>query len=217
MPKTLGLLGRKLGMTRLYDEHGRSIPVTVIEAGPCTVLQKKTKAKEGYDAIQVGYREKKASRVNRPMAGHCQKAGCAGFYHIREFRVEDPDAYEIGQRLTVSEIFEVGAKVDVSGRTKGRGFQGVVKRHGFRGGRATHGSMFHRAPGSIGCSAWPSRVIKGKKLPGHMGTNLVTQKNLTIVDIRPEENLILVQGAVPGAKNGLLQIYTKPAAQPVKE
>ena len=209
MPKTTGILGRKLGMTRLYNEYGRSIPVTVIEAGPCVVLQKKTKAKEGYDAIQVGFLEKKASRLNKPEAGHFKRSGGRGFYHVREFRVQDPEAYELGQEIRVEDVFNVGEKVDITGKAKGRGFQGVVKRHGFGGGKASHGSGFQRAPGSIGCSAYPGRVIKGKKLPGRMGNNTVTQKNLTVVDIRGEENILLVEGAVPGAKNGLLKIYTK--------
>jgi len=196
-------------MTRVYNEHGRSIPVTVIEAGPCTVLQKKTTDHEGYNAIQVGFLEKKTSRVNRPEAGHFKRSGAEGYYHVSEFRVPDPEAYELGQKLTVKEVLNIGDQVDVSGKAKGRGFQGVVKRHGFAGGRATHGSMFHRAPGSIGCSAWPSRVIKGKKLPGHMGNNLITQKNLKVIDIREDDNILLVQGAVPGAKNGLIKIFTK--------
>lgn len=209
MPKTMGILGRKIGMTRVYDSNGRSIPVTVIEAGPCTVLQKKSTGTEGYDAIQVGFGEKKAARVNHPQAGHCKRSGTAGFYHIREFRVQNPDDYELGQQITLKELIRIGDKIDISGKSKGRGFQGVVKRHGFAGGRATHGSMFHRAPGSIGCSAWPSRVVKGKKLPGQMGNNLVTQKNLTVVDVRDEENILLVRGAVPGARNGVVSIYTK--------
>ena len=209
MPKTQGILGRKIGMTRVYNEHGRSIPVTVIEAGPCTILQKKTEAKEGYNAIQVGFLEKKQSRLNKPEAGHFKRSGGKGFYHVREFRVSDPDAYELGQQIMVSELLKIGDKVDITGRGKGRGFQGVMKRHGFGGGKASHGSGFHRAPGSIGCSAWPGRVIKGKKLPGRMGNNKVTQKNLTVVDIREEENILLVEGAVPGAKNGLLSIYTR--------
>ncbi len=209
MPKTIGILGKKVGMTRVYNEHGRSIPVTVIEAGPCTVLQKKTEDHEGYNAIQVGFMEKKASRLNKPDAGHFKRSGTSGFYHVSEFRVSDPESYELGQQLTVKEVLNVGDKIDVSGKTKGRGFQGVIKRHGFAGGRATHGSMFHRAPGSIGCSAWPSRVIKGKKMPGQMGNNLVTQKNLTVIDIREDDNILLVQGAVPGSKNGLIKIFTK--------
>ena len=211
MPKTNGILGRKVGMTRVYDEHGRSIPVTVIEAGPCTILQKKTIAKEGYNAIQVGFLEKKESRINKPQSGHFKRSGGKGFYHIREFRVSDPESYDLGQQVTITDILKVGDKIDISGRAKGRGYQGVMKRHGFAGGKASHGSGFHRAPGSIGCSAYPGRVIKGKKLPGQMGNNLVTQKNLTIIDIRNEDNILLVEGAVPGAKNGLLSIYTKDA------
>ncbi|RUM36634.1 MAG: 50S ribosomal protein L3 [Desulfobulbus sp.] len=209
MPKKNGILGRKLGMTRVYNDLGRSIPVTVIEAGPCTVLQKKTAVKEGYNAIQVGFLEKKNQRLNKPEAGHFKRSGGTGFYHIREFRVEDPEAYELGQQITLSEVLKIGDKVDIAGKSKGRGFQGVVKRHGFGGGKASHGSGFHRAPGSIGCSAYPGRVVRGKKMPGHMGTDLKTLKNLTIVDIREEENILLVQGAVPGAKNGLVSIYTK--------
>ncbi len=211
MPKTNGILGRKVGMTRVYNEHGRSIPVTVIEAGPCTVLQKKTIAKEGYNAIQVGFLEKKETRINKPQSGHFKRSGGKGFYYVREFRVNDPESFDLGQRLTIMDILQVGDKVDISGKVKGRGFQGVMKRYGFAGGKASHGSGFHRAPGSIGCSAYPGRVIKGKKLPGQMGNNLVTQKNLTIVDIRNEDNILLVEGAVPGAKNGLLSIFTKEA------
>ncbi len=199
-------------MTRVYNELGRSIPVTVIEAGPCTVLQKKTVDKEGYNAIQVGFLEKKQSRLNKPEAGHFKRSGGTGYYHVREFRVEDPDSYELGQQITVGEVLKIGDKVDVSGRSKGRGFQGVVKRYGFGGGKASHGSGFHRAPGSIGCSAYPGRVVKGKKMPGRMGMDLKTLKNLTIVDIREEDNILLVQGAVPGAKDGLISIYTKALA-----
>lgn len=209
MPNTKGILGRKIGMTRVYDENGRSIPVTVIEAGPCTILQKKTIDKEGYSAIQVGFREKKESRLNKPEAGHFRRSGGVGFYHIKEFRVTDPEVYEVGQRITLSEILSTGDLVDISGKSKGRGFQGVVKRHGFSGGRKTHGSNFHRAPGSIGCSAWPSRVLKGKKLPGRMGNELVTLKNMKVIDVRVEENVLLVRGTVPGAKNGLLNIFSK--------
>jgi large subunit ribosomal protein L3 len=209
MPTTVGLLGRKIGMTRVYDEFGKIVPVTVIEAGPCKILQKKTVQKEGYNAIQLGFAEKKLSRVNKPLAGHFKRSGGECFYHIKEFRIEDPSAWELGQEVRANMLLKVGDKIDVTGHSKGCGFQGVVKRHGFRGGRDTHGSMFHRAPGSIGASAWPSRVIKGKKLPGHMGTNQVTQKNLIVIDIRDDENLILVRGAVPGAENGILQIFTR--------
>ena len=208
MPKTMGLLGKKIGMTRIYSEMGRAIPVTVIEAGPCVVLQKKTEGKEGYNAIQVGFDSKKESRLSKPQTGHVKATGKGGFYHIKEFRVTDPEAYELGQEIQLAGLIKIGDKVNISGHSKGRGFQGVVKRHGFKGGRKTHGSMFHRRPGSIGSSAWPSRVIKGKKLPGHMGTDLVTKKNLTVVDVRADENILLVKGSVPGAKQGLLRIYT---------
>jgi large subunit ribosomal protein L3 len=209
MPNTIGLLGKKIGMTRIYSEAGQAIPVTVIQAGPCVVLQKKTETKEGYNAIQVGFDPKKESRLSKPQAGRFKAAGKGGFYHVKEFRVTDPDAYELGQEIQLAELVKIGDQVHISGRSKGRGFQGVVKRHGFKGGRKTHGSMFHRRPGSIGSSAWPSRVVKGKKLPGHMGTDLLTKKNLTVVDIRADENILLVRGSVPGAKQGLLQIYTK--------
>jgi len=209
MPKKIGLLGKKIGMTRVYSEEGRAVPVTVIEAGPCVVLQKKSLHKEGYNAVQVGFQPKKQARLNKPISGHCKAADKGGFYHIKEFRVTDPDTFEIGQDITLADLFEIGDLVNISGKTKGRGFQGVIKRHGFSGGRKTHGSMFHRRPGSIGCSAWPSRVVKGKKLPGQMGTNLITKKNAVVVDIRPEENILLVKGSVPGSKQGLLQIYVK--------
>ena len=209
MPKTLGILGKKVGMTRVYDELGFAIPVTVIEAGPCMVLQVKTVEGEGYNAIQLGFDAKKQSRVNKPQAGHFKKAGAEGFYHVREFRVENPEAFEVGQELPLDTVFKIGEMVDVQGKSKGRGFQGVMRRHGFKGGGAAHGSGFHRAPGSIGCSAWPSRVIKGKKMPGRMGNDTVLKKNITVVDVRPEENVVLLKGSVPGAKNGLLKIYSK--------
>ncbi len=196
-------------MTRVYSQEGDAIGVTVIETGPCVVLQKKTKGKEGYNAIQVGFVSKKESRINKPMLGHFKNAGKGGFYHVKEFRVDDPEQYEVGQELLAKDLFRVGDIVDIKGKSKGRGFQGVVKRYGFRGGCAAHGSMFHRAPGSIGCSAWPSRVIKGKKMPGRMGNNILTKKNVIIVDIRQEDNVVLVKGAVPGAKQGLLSIYKK--------
>ncbi len=209
MPKTMGILGKKIGMTRIYNEMGNVIPVTVVEAGPCKVLQVKTQANDGYNAIQLGFAEKKASRVNKPLAGHVKKAGAEGFYHIQEFRVTDPSEYEIGQDIALDSLFKVGVSVDVQGTSKGHGFQGVIKRHGFKGGGAGHGSTHHRAPGSIGCSAWPSRVVKGKKMPGRMGNNTVLKKNVVIVDVRSEENIVLLKGPVPGAKNGLLKIYSK--------
>ncbi|MEW6219586.1 MAG: 50S ribosomal protein L3 [Thermodesulfobacteriota bacterium] len=209
MPKTMGLMGRKVGMTRVFAEDGRAISVTLIEAGPCVVLQKKTEAKEGYGAVQLGFAPQKESRLTSPVRGHLAAAGKGGFRFIREFRAKDPEAYEVGQDIRVEQVFRVGDLVDVRARSKGKGFQGVVKRHGFKGGRATHGSMFHRAPGSIGQSSFPSRVIKGKKLPGQMGDTLTMKKNLTVVDLRPEDNILVVKGSVPGPPNALVQIYSK--------
>ena len=209
MPNTMGLLGKKIGMTRVYSEQGQAIPVTVIEAGPCVVLQKKTEARDGYNAIQVGFDPKKESRINKPQTGHFKASGKGGFYHIREFMVTDPDAYELGQEIQLAELIKIGDEVHISGRSKGRGFQGVMRRYGFKGGPKTHGSNHHRRPGSIGCSATPSRVVKGKKMPGRMGNDLLTKKNLTVIDVRADENILLVKGSVPGAKQGLLQIYIK--------
>lgn len=209
MPKTMGMLGKKIGMTRIYSELGEATPITVVEAGPCTVLQVKSENKDGYNAIQVGFGKKKSSRVNKPMRGHCEKAGAEGFYHIKEFRVENPDDYTLGQEISIDNVFNTGDKVDVQGVSKGHGFQGVMKRHGFAGGGAGHGSGFHRAPGSIGCSAYPGKVIKGKKLPGRMGNDTILRKNVVILDVRADENLILLKGPVPGAKNGLLRIFSK--------
>jgi large subunit ribosomal protein L3 len=203
------MLGKKVGMTRVYDELGFAIPVTVVEAGPCTVLQVKTVEGEGYNAIQLGFGAKRASRVNKPLAGHFKKAGAEGFYHVREFRVENPEEFEVGQELPLDTVIKIGELVHVQGKSKGRGFQGVMRRHGFKGGGAAHGSGFHRAPGSIGCSAWPSRVIKGKKMPGRMGNDTVLKKNITVIDVRPDDNVVLLKGSVPGAKNGLLKIFTK--------
>ncbi len=196
-------------MTRVYSEVGESVPVTVIEAGPCKVLQVKTPEVDGYSAIQIGFSDKKASRINKPETGHFSKSESEGFYHLREFRVEDAAAYTVGQTISIDEIMKVGDKVDVQGISKGRGFQGVVKRYGFAGGGAGHGSMFHRAPGSIGCSAYPGRVVKGKKMPGRMGNDTVLRKNVIVVDIRADENVVLLKGPLPGAKNGLLKIFKK--------
>jgi large subunit ribosomal protein L3 len=209
MPKSMGILGKKIGMTRIYSELGEAIPVTVIEAGPCKVLQVKTESNDGYSAIQVGFSEKKASRVDKPTAGHLKKSNSDGFYFVREFRVTDSAGYEVGQQISLDTVIKIGDKVDVQGISKGRGFQGVIKRHGFAGGGAGHGSMFHRAPGSIGCSAYPGRVVKGKKMPGRMGNDTILRKNVVVVDIRTEENVLLLKGPLPGAKNGLLKIFSK--------
>ncbi len=192
-------------MTGIFSNDGRCVPVTVVEAGPCVVTQIKTSATDGYNALQLGFLEKKAGKVNKPLTGHFNKSGGRGYRYVREFSVDDPEGYSLGQVVSPL-IFSVGERVKVTGTTKGRGFSGVVKRHGFGGGRKTHGGHCHRLPGSIGCSAWPSRVTRGKKMPGRYGGSRKSFKNLEIFDIRQEENLILLKGAVPGCKNGLVQI-----------
>jgi large subunit ribosomal protein L3 len=209
MPKTMGILGKKIGMTRVYSEMGNATPVTVVEAGPCKVLQVKSPVRDGYSAIQVGFEDKKLFRVNKPLTGHFNKAGSEAYYFVKEFRVADSTQYEAGQTITLDTLFKVGDIVDVQGQSKGHGFQGVMKRHGFSGGCAGHGSHHHRAPGSIGCSAWPARVVKGKKLPGRMGNDTVMTKNVIIIDVRADENILLLKGPVPGAKQGLLKIFSK--------
>lgn len=201
---TNGLLGKKIGMSQVFAADGQRIPVTVLEVGPCTVLQKKTVDADGYEAVQMGYTPKSTQRVNRPEMGHFKKAGKGAFTHVREFDVVD-EALSVGDEVSC-EIFTPGDRIDVSGVSKGKGFQGVIKRWGFAGGRASHGSMFKRGPGSIGQSAWPSKVYKGKKMPGQMGNVRVTTQNLIIVEVRPEQNLVLVRGAIPGPKNGLVEI-----------
>lgn len=198
-----GLIGKKLGMTRLFVEEGVAIPVTVIQAGPCTVVQQKTRDKDGYEALQLGFGDRK--RVNRPMAGHTKAAGGGKFAVLKEFKAEDIEQYEPGSEVTL-DIFQVGDKINITGTTKGRGFAGVIKRHGFHGGRATHGCTTHRSPGSIGSAAWPSRVFPGKKMAGHMGDSRKTIRNLEIVDIRDEYGVILVRGAVPGPPNSIVLI-----------
>ncbi|MFP4447086.1 MAG: 50S ribosomal protein L3 [Desulfosudaceae bacterium] len=208
-----GMIGRKLGMTGVFASDGKYVPVTVVKAGPCVVTQIKTTATDGYDALQVGFGEKRLDKVTKPQAGHFQKSGCeSGFACVREFAVGDVAAYSPGQEVTVK-LFTAGEKVNVAGVTKGRGFAGVIKRHGFSGGRKTHGSRSHRIPGSIGMSAWPGKVIKGKKMPGRYGHVRQTVKNLEIVDVRENENLLLIKGAVPGTRNGLVEI-NKVAAEP---
>jgi large subunit ribosomal protein L3 len=201
-----GLLGRKLGMSSLFSPEGERVPVTVLEVGPCVVTQIKTRATDGYDALQVGFLEKRPSRVKKPLQGHFKKSGGQGYAMITEFAVDEPSEHALGDSLTVDNVFQVGELVDVSGVSKGRGFTGVTKRWGFSGGGATHGSMFHRAPGSIGASATPSRVAKGRKLPGQHGNRRVTVKNLQVVDIRPEQNLMILKGAVPGSTSGFIEV-----------
>jgi large subunit ribosomal protein L3 len=198
-----GILGRKLGMTQIFDEKGRVIPVTVVEAGPCRVVQVKTKEKDGYEAVQVGFDEiKKTKRVNRPMAGHVKKAGVVPCRVLREFPMTE---LNVGDEITV-ERFQRGDLIDVTGISKGKGFQGVMKRLGFGGGPGSHGSMFNRAPGSIGMSSYPSRVWKNRGMPGRMGNERTTIKNLTVADVKPDQNVILIRGALPGAKGAYLEL-----------
>lgn len=198
-----GILAIKLGMSRIFGEDGTVIPVTVLKAGPCTVTQKKTKNSDGYNAVQVGFLEKKESRTNKPLLGHFKKAGGEAFYHVKEFPVDDTDTLKVGQKITV-EMFKPGELVHVTGVSKGRGFAGVIKRWGFHRHPETHGSTSHRRPGSIGGSSFPSRVIKGKRMPGHMGSERVTIKNLKVIDVRVEQNLLLLKGAVPGSRKSFV-------------
>lgn len=203
----IGLLGRKVGMTQIFDEHGKAVAVTVIQAGPCPVVQKKTPDRDGYAAIQIGFAAApKAAHLTRPVRGHFDKGKVPYQRHLGEIRLAGGEGdFQIGQVLTVS-VFAVGDRVRVTGTTKGRGFQGGVKRWGYRGGPMTHGAMFHRAPGSIGASSYPSRVFRGHHLPGHMGAAGLTVRNLRVVSVDAEKNLLLVRGAVPGPTGGLLTI-----------
>lgn len=203
MAKTI--LGRKLGMTQIWSDDDKLIPCTVIEAGPCVVSLVRTEKRDGYRAIQIGYGDMKESKVNKPQAGHFKKAGVAPKRHLAEVRLEEGEQYKTGDMITV-DTFEVGTHVHVTGTSKGKGFQGVMKRHNFKGGPGGHGSHFHRAPGSVGMCASPSRVLKGVGMPGHMGDETVTVRNLEVIRTDAEQNLLILKGAVPGGKNGLLTI-----------
>jgi large subunit ribosomal protein L3 len=203
MVKTL--FGKKMGMTRYFLEEGKSIPVTIVKLGPCVVIQKKTADKDGYNAIQVGFEPQGEKRVTKPMKGHFKAAGDKLFRHLREIRVESTDPFELGQELG-ADLFAVGEKVAVRGRSKGRGFAGVVKRWGFSGGKDTHGCRAHRVPGSIGTNTTPGRVVKGRKLPGRMGYRNLTVRNLKVLDVRPEMNVIALVGAVPGSRNTVIEV-----------
>ncbi|MDL1958994.1 MAG: 50S ribosomal protein L3 [Deltaproteobacteria bacterium] len=209
MSNLTGMMGRKVGMTQVFSEDGQAVPVTVLEVGPCTVLQKKTVKREGYNALQFGFSPKSLGRLKLPEQGHVKKAGLShGFRYIREISVKDPDAFDVGQVLTLKDL-EISQLVDIAGMSKGRGFSGTIKRYGFSKGPMGHGSKHHRAVGSTGQSATPSRVIKGKKMPGRMGGSRVTVKNSMVVDVRPDENLLLVKGCVPGAINQLVYVRLK--------
>ena len=200
-----GIIGRKIGMTQIFDEKGNVIPVTVIEAGPCVVAQVKTIETDGYDALQLGFGEIKEKHINKPEKGHFAKANLEAKKHLREFRLDSVEGVKVGDEVK-ADVFEAGEKVDVQGISKGKGFQGVIKRHGQHRGPMGHGSMYHRRPGSMGACSTPSRVFKGKKLPGHMGNTTVTIQNLKIVKVDIEKNAILVKGSVPGNKGVILKI-----------
>lgn len=201
-----GMLGKKIGMTQIFTKEGEALPVTVIKAGPCFVIQKKNKAKDSYDSIQLGFIEKKKERVNKPLSSHFAKAKTPCFYHLKEFKGGALDSYQVGQKITCETIFKAGEFVDVSGKTKGRGFTGVMKRWNFAGGPGSHGSMFNKAPGSIGSSSDPSRVYKGMRMGGHYGNERATTQNLEVVAVRPEDNIVLIKGGVPGPVNAILEI-----------
>jgi large subunit ribosomal protein L3 len=201
-----GILGKKIGMTQFFSADGKVVPATALQAGPCVVVQRKTAAKDGYDSVQLGLVEfVKPSRVKKPMAGHFKRAAVEPVRLLRELRVGSGEEYKAGDRVLAGE-FKVGERVDVIGKAKGRGFAGVVRRHHFRGGPDTHGSMSHRAPGSIGASSFPSRVIRGTRMGGHMGNHTVTAKNLEIVEVHPDDHVILVRGAVPGPIGGYVTL-----------
>jgi len=200
-----GLIGKKLGMTSIYDENGAAVPVTILEVGPCVVVQRKDEERDGYSAIQLGYAEQKEQRLNKPKLGHYKKAGVEAHRILREFRVTADSEVAIGDLVDVR-VFEEVNYVDVVATGKGRGFQGVVKRYDFGGGRASHGGGWLRRTGSIGMCEFPGRVFKGKKMPGHMGSKRVTTQNLRVMQVRVEENLILIKGSIPGANGGIVMV-----------
>lgn len=200
-----GLLGKKVGMTRVFTDDGRWIEVTVLEAGPCTIVQRKTKDTDGYSAVQLGFGDIKESRANKPSTGHYAKAGLKPMRTLKEIRIPDENDAKQGDEIK-ADIFAIGDRLDVSGTSKGRGFAGAIKRHGFAGGPGGHGSHFHRAPGSIGQSADPAKVYKGKRMPGHYGSTTITVQNLEVVNVDADKNLIIVRGCVPGANGGLITL-----------
>jgi len=199
------IIGKKIGMTQIFDENGKVVPVTVVEAGPCVVVQKKTSDNDGYEAIQVGFDEIREKLVNKPRKGHFAKAGTTLRRTLKEFRLDDISQYEVGQEIK-ADVFEAGDKVDVSAVSKGKGFQGVIKRWNQQRGPMTHGSKFHRAPGSMGASSDPSRTFKNKRMPGHMGSVNTTVINLEVVKVIAEKNLILIKGGIPGPNKGRVVI-----------
>jgi large subunit ribosomal protein L3 len=201
------IIGEKLGMTQIFDEENRAVPVTAVKAGPVVVTQIKRQDTDGYSAVQIAFKEMSTSKAGRPATGHFSKAGVPPHRHVVEIRVDDPDSYELGQQITIADVLEEGAKADVTGISKGKGFAGVMKRHNFKGQGASHGvHKVHRAPGAIGACATPARVFKGKRMPGRMGGEQVTMMNLDVVQVDVERNLVLLRGAVPGPKGSIVVV-----------
>jgi large subunit ribosomal protein L3 len=208
----LGLIGKKLGMTQRFVEGGNLVPVTVIETGPCTVVQVRTTDRDGYDALQVGFGTRREKNLSKARRGHANKAGRANFASLLEFRLREAGEWQIGQELRLAEMFKAGDFVDVTGTSKGKGFQGVMKRHNFSGHKASHGTHeSFRGPGSVGCRSYPGRIFKGKRMDGHMGQERTTTQNLTVIEVRADDNLLMVRGAVPGAKG--TQVIVRPAVK----
>ncbi len=206
MKRTLGIVAKKLGMTQVFLEDGSVVPVTIVEASPCTVVQKKTKEKDGYNALQLGFLPKNSQRVNKPLSGHFKKAGAISYYHLKEFRVENVEGFELGQEVTLN-LFKPGDVVDVIGLSKGKGFTGVMKRHGFHGSPGSHGTHeYFRHGGSVGAHSFPARVFKNMKMPGHHGNRRVTLQNIKVLDVKEDQNLILLKGGIPGGRHGLILI-----------
>ena len=206
----LGLIGKKVGMTQRFVEGGNLVPVTVIEAGPCTVVQVRTLDRDGYDALQIGFGSRREKNIPKATRRHMAKGGRSNFASLLELRLTEAGPWQVGQDISLSDLFKAGDQVDVTGTTKGKGFQGVVKRYGFAGQTATHGTHeSFRGPGSVGCRSYPGRIFKGKRMDGHMGQNRVTTQNLRIVEVRPDDNLLMIKGAVPGAAGE--QILVRPA------
>ncbi len=207
MKRTLGIIGRKIGMTQVFLEDGSVVPVTVVEAGPCWVTQKKTKERDGYEALQIGFLPKNEKRVKKPLAGHFKKAGTHPLTYLKEFRMESTEGYELGQEINIGLLFKVGDIVDVTGISKGRGFAGVMKRHGFHGSPGSHGTHeYFRHGGSVGSNTYPHHVFKGKKMPGQYGNSQVTIQNLRVLEVREDQNVLLLRGSVPGSRNGWVLI-----------
>jgi large subunit ribosomal protein L3 len=206
MNRTLGIIAKKLGMTQVFLEDGSVVPVTIVEASPCMVVQKKTKEKDGYDALQLGFLPKNGQRVNKPLSGHFKKAGVGPYYHLKEFRVETGEGFEMGQEVTLN-LFKPGDVVDIIGLSKGKGFTGVIKRHGFHGSPGSHGTHeYFRHGGSVGANSFPARVFKNMKMPGHHGNQRVTLQNIKVLDVKEDQHLILLKGGIPGGRHSWILI-----------